>query len=321
VGEVLPGVEGLRAGLVQSLLIKAQRQQLDEIGRAVGTPVVYLKAAWADPVLFGGRGERTGGDIDVLVRPDRFEAFAQALTERGFRRHLHPSASYERYFGHKEWTFGPPPGALAIDLHRDLTEPIWYHMRTDELLDRAIAWDSVDGPILSLDAEDQVLYAAAHYSNHFYDLDPRHLDDIDRLVRSHPVDWDQVWSRGHRASLTLPVALLVDALVARGCAVGAAGVGVRPLPLRVRRRLAELWVSTTPQLARKGLRSRGVDYLLLRPLLSDEWLALPKVVLEFGLPWVKERLLRKRTRANGAPVARAAPASDDDRTRSDEAPH
>jgi hypothetical protein len=298
VGGLLPGVEGLRAGLVQSLLIKAQRQQLDEIGRAVGTAVVYLKAAWADPVLFGGRGERTGGDIDVLVRPDRFEAFAQALTARGFRRHQHPSASYERYFGHKEWTFGAPPGALAIDLHRDLTEPIWHDMRTDELLDRAIAWDSVDGPILSLDAEDQLLYGAAHYSNHFYDLDPRHLEDCERLVRNHPVDWAEVWSRGQRASLTLPLALLVDALVARGCVLGPSAEGVRPLPLRVRRRLADLWVSTTPQLARKGLRSRGVDYLLLRPLLSDQWLALPKVVLEFGLPWVKERLLRKTAPAD-----------------------
>jgi hypothetical protein len=301
VSGLLPGVQGLRVGLVQSLLIKAQRQQLDEIGRQVGTQVAYLKAAWADPVLYGGRGERTGGDIDVLVRPAGFAAFAEALLARGFRRHLHPSASYERYFGHKEWTFGAPPGALAVDLHRDLTEPIWHDMHTDELMDRAMAWPSVDGPILSLDAEDQVLYAAAHYSNHFYDLDPRHLDDCVHLVRGFPVDWAQVWRRAERASLTLPVALLVDALAARGCALGPAAEGPRRLPLRLRRRLADLWVTTTPQLARRGLRSRGVDYLLLRPLLSDQLLALPKVVLRYGLPWVKERLLRQvGTRAGTA---------------------
>jgi hypothetical protein len=293
VGELPPGgweVCGLRPGLVQSLLIKAQRQQLDEIGQAVGTKVLYLKAAWADPVLFGGRGERTGGDVDVLVRPDRFEAFAAALEGRGFRRHQHPSASYERYFGHKEWTFGPPAGALAVDLHRDLTEPIWHDMHTDELIDRATAWDSVDGPILSLNAEDQVLYAAAHYSNHFYDLDPRHLEDCNRLVQRFAIDWDAVWSRGHRASLTLPLALLVDALVARGRNLGPAAAGARTLPLRLRRRLADLWVSTTPELARKGHRSRGIDYLLLRPLLSDQLLALPRVLLQFGLPWAKERV-------------------------------
>ena len=292
-GELLPGVEGLRAGLVQSLLIKAQRQQLDEIGRAVGTPVLYLKAAWADPVLYGGRGERTGGDIDVLVRPGCFEAFAAALTERGFRRQTHPTDSYERYFGYKEWTFAPPRGALAVDLHRDLTEPIWYDFHADELIDRATAWDSVDGPVLSLDAGDQVLYAAAHYSNHFYDLEPKHLEDCDLLVQRFTVDWTEIWQRARRASLTLPLALLVDALRARGHALEEAAGGTRTLPLRLRRRLAELWVSTTPNLARKGARSRGVDYLLLRPLLSDQLTALPRVVLEFGLPWVKERMFGK----------------------------
>jgi hypothetical protein len=280
-------------GLIQSLLIKGQRQQLDEIGRQVGTPVLYLKAAWADPVLYGGRGLRTGGDIDLLIRPARFAAFAEALVERGFRRHQHPSASYERYFGHKEWTFGAPPGALAVDLHRDLTEPIWHDMHTDELIDRATAWDSVDGAILSLCPEDQVLYAAAHYSNHFYDLDPRHLEDCDLLVQRFAVDWDQVWRQAQRAAMTLPVALLVDALLARGRTLGAAAAGRRSLPLRLRRRLAALLIDP-PTLARKRSRSRGIDYLLLRPLLSDQLTALPRVVLEFGLPWVKERVLGRQ---------------------------
>ncbi|HEY0711977.1 MAG TPA: nucleotidyltransferase family protein [Polyangia bacterium] len=152
----------LRAGLVQSLLIKGQRATLDEIGRAVGTRVLYLKAAWADPVLYGGRGERTGSDIDLLVAPAHFEAFAAALQARGFQRHLHPSASYERYFGHKEWSFAPPSGAVGIDLHRSLTEPIWYDLRTEDLIARARAWDSIDGPIWSLDAEDQIISGASH---------------------------------------------------------------------------------------------------------------------------------------------------------------
>ena len=124
-----PSLTDTNAGIIQSLLIKAQRGTLDAIGAAVGTPVVYLKAAWADPVLYGGRGERTGSDIDILVRPDRFEAFAAELTARGFRRYdFDGSHAYDRYFGHKEWTFEPPAGALTVDLHRALTEPIWYDL-------------------------------------------------------------------------------------------------------------------------------------------------------------------------------------------------
>jgi hypothetical protein len=276
------------AGLVQSLLIKAQRSQLDAIGAAVGTPVLYLKAAWADPVLFGGRGERTGTDIDVLVHPDRFTAFAAVLEEQGFRRHVHPSPAYERYFGHKEWAFHPPAGQLSIDLHRALTEPLWYDLRPEEMIARARAWQSVDGPILSLDAADQLLYGAAHYANHLYEaIDGRHLGDCERLVRDHPIDWDLVWARAHQAGLSLPLALLVDALAARGASLPPGARGARSLRLRVRQHLARTFV--TAELGRQRPRSR-LDHVVLRPLLSDHVTALPRVVFSFGVPWAIERL-------------------------------
>jgi hypothetical protein len=273
------------AGLVQSLLIKAQRTQLDAIGRQVGTPVVYLKAAWADPALYGGRGERVGGDVDILVLPDRFEAFAQVLADRGFRRCLHGSPSYERYFGHKEWSFDPPRGSLAVDLHRALTEPIWYDLPAEEVMARAIFWDTVDGPLLSLDAEDQLLYAAAHYANHFYDLDDRHLKDCRRLLAAHPVDWDAVWARATRAHLRLPLALMVEALQKQGTAIGPPP----PAALGIRRRLAGLVVSTSAGLGRRRPRNRALDYLFLHPLLSGRPTALPRIIATYGVPWLAER--------------------------------
>src|SRR2546430_12838012 len=97
------------AGLVQSLVIKAQRRLLDQIGQKVATPVVYLKAAWADPVLYGGTGQREGSDIDVLVRPPAFFAFARALEGLGFRRYVVPWLRASFRFGYKAWTFDGRP--------------------------------------------------------------------------------------------------------------------------------------------------------------------------------------------------------------------
>jgi hypothetical protein len=278
------------AGLVQSLIIKGQRAALDAIGAAVGTRVLYLKAAWADPVLFGGRGERTGSDIDVLVHPDRFTAFAAVLEEQGFRRHQHPSPSYERYFGHKEWAFAAPAGQLSIDLHRALTEPVWFDLRAEDVIARARAWDSIDGPLWSLAAEDQLLYGAAHYANHLYDaIDGRHLGDCQRLIELHGVsiDWGVVWQRARPAGLVLPVALLVAALAERGVRLPAEAGPPRSLALRLRQQLTAIFV--TPELGRRRPRTR-LDHVVLRPLLSDHVTALPRVVLSFGVPWALERL-------------------------------
>jgi hypothetical protein len=285
------------AGLIQSLLIKDQRRLLDQIGRRVGTKVVYLKAAWADPVLHGGRGERTGSDIDILVAAGAFEAFAGELLDRGFRRYRHPSPAHERYFGHKEWAFFPPAGRLPVDLHREVTEPIWWNLPGEELLARAIAYDSVDGPILSLSPEDQILYTAAHYANHLYDLDGRHLGDCQRLLAAHAIDWALVAARARAAHLRLPLLLVVQALAARGCNVprrisGALGEesALRAILLETRRRIATRFVVTGPALRRRGPRSRLIDYAVMRPLLSDRLSALPRVVARHGLPWLRERL-------------------------------
>jgi hypothetical protein len=245
-------------------------------------------------VLYGGRGQRTGTDIDVLVHPDRFTAFAAVLEEKGFRRFVHPSPAYERYFGHKEWAYTAPPGQLSIDLHRALTEPLWYELRIEDMIARARAWDSVDGPIVSLDAEDQLLYGAAHYANHLYEgIDGRHLGDCDRLVQDHPIDWARLWSRGRRAGLTLPLVFLLEALARRGRALPAEAAGPRSLGLQLRQRLASVFVSA--ELGRRRPRSR-LDHVVLRPLLSDHLTALPRVVLSFGVPWAVERLRAPQSR-------------------------
>ncbi len=286
----------LDVGLVQSLLIKGQRVLLDQIGRQVDTPVVYLKAAWADPVLYGGRGERIGTDIDILVAPARFEAYAQALMAAGFRRFQHASPAYENYFGHKEWSFSPPAGtepSLGIDLHRSLTEPIWFDLAADGLIARAIEYDSIDGPILSLCPDDQILYGAAHYANHFYDLDARHLIDCQKLVAAHAVDWDAVWLRARQAKLRLPLMLLLEALEHRDRPLPPGARGKTTALLTLRRMLASRWIETVPELRRRMARSRSLDYLILKPLLSDRITALPQIAVSYGVPWLRERLAQK----------------------------
>lgn len=265
-----------RAGLIQSMLVKAQRDELDEIGRRVGTPVVYLKAAWADPVLYGGRGERVGCDIDVLVRAAALDAFAAELEHRGFSPNLTAADSgYFRAHG-KELPLRAPPGRLHVDVHRHLSERPFFEFDPAGCLARAIPYDSGDGQILSLCPEDQVLYAASHYATHHLAWDGRHLEDTVRLLAARRVDWPTIERRATQSFLGLVLVFLVEALRARGTAVPT--LAVEGSPLRKARRLAlERWFDAGGALGR-GRRRGGArrERLLFLPLLSDRVTALPR---------------------------------------------
>src|SRR6185295_11869902 len=262
-------------GLVQSLLIKAQRRLLDGVGQSVGTPVVYLKAAWADPVLYGGRGERAGGDVDVLVRTAAFPAYARALEGLGFRRYVAPWLRATFRWGYKAWTFEGRPRWVTVDLHRGIAESPWFELPADDCVDRAIAYDSVDGPILSLGPEDQLLYAAAHYGQHRFSIDQKHLDDIERLLRLRAVDWAVALDRARPLGLEVPLYLVLESLRARGAQVPAPG---ESRALRWRLAYARRWVSTGPALERRFPMTRFADNALRMPLLSGRTTALPRFI-------------------------------------------
>jgi hypothetical protein len=284
-----------RGQALRSMITRSLRQQLDDVGRRVGTPVVYLKAAWADPVLYGGLGRRDGVDVDLLVHPGCFESFGRALEERGFERYRHPSRALESYYGDKEWTFLPARrGEPCVDLHCALGDPYWFQLPTEPVLERATTYDSVHGPILSLAPEDQILYAAVHYANHLYAIDGRHLEDVARLIGIQPIAWPEVMARARAARMRLPLLLLLEALRAGYADVPEELISPAGLGLRARRALSRRWIVTTPALGRRRTSADVMDYLVLRPLLSDRALALPRVIVQFGLPRLRERLAARR---------------------------
>ncbi len=289
-------------GMVQSLALNAGRKLLCEIAEEIGGPVLFLKAAWADPVLYGGQGERSGSDIDILVRGEHFDSFVAALEKRGFSRWEGLEGNRGRYFDAKEITFSPPPGSLflTVDLHRELTDPCWFHCPVPELFERAVSYATPEGPILSLAPEDQVTYACLHYANHVFDLDERHLNDVKRLIDAFPIDWKVVEERATRMALRVALHLLRDGLLRSG----GPDVPFRSGPgIRFRAFLVRRLIGRKGAIERGRRRGRLLDYLLVRPLLSDDWFAAPKFAWNFGAPWLGERLRGwpgKRSRATGS---------------------
>ncbi len=259
--------------------VRRQRLLLDQIGREVDSRVVYLKSAWSEPVLYGGRGERTGIDVDVLVEEPRFVAFARALERHGFVRAVHPNHPVSAYAG-KDWSFDAPAGYVAVDLHRALAMPPWFHLPGEGPLARAISYDSLDGPIVSLAPEDQVVFLAAHLGTHCLDLDDRHLEDIVRLCARFPVDWQVVVARAREAGLFGALTICAAALKERGVDVPTAALG----PLGTadwRGVLLRRFVDPRTMTRRRHLPER-LELVTLMPVLSDKRAILPRFVIDYA---------------------------------------
>jgi Uncharacterised nucleotidyltransferase len=281
-------------GLIQSLALRAQRELIREVAAELNAPVLFLKAAWADPVLYGNEGKRYGTDVDILVRREVFEDFAERLVKRGFRRAKGLGGERGRYFEDKETGLLPPKGSgyLPIDLHRGLTNPIWFNCNPDDLFSRSRTYEVGTEKITSLCPEDQIIHACLHYAGHALDLDSRHLEDIHLLVSAFSIDWNVVKERAIATRCTTMLYLLQSALRSMGSDIP---VTVR-LDFQMKAWAIRKLVEPDERMRRQRPRSRWVDYLLVRPLMSDDWTASVRFARHFGLPWLAETVRGRKNK-------------------------
>jgi len=269
------------AGLAWSLRAEADRAKLSALGQALGTPVVFLKGAWAEPVLYGNRGLRSGCDLDILVQPECFAAFAQALVAKGYRRWEFPThpVTWEQA---REWAFSGPPGHLDVDLHRELLTPPWYRLPTAALLMRAQFYQVQGGPsVLSLAPEDQVLFCAGHYASHCYQLPNKHLEDLVRLCQVRSIDWQRARARAQEAGLSVALAFL-EAALARREVKGMLPPVQASLGVAWRQRLLAMMVQPgVAGFTRSRRLPRPWDALVVNTLASSKSTALPKFLGDY----------------------------------------
>ncbi len=259
-------------GIARSLLVKRQRTLLDDIGARRGTPVVYLKAAWADPVLYGGRGERSGCDIDVLISAKAYDAFAAELLAAGFRKQ--PTLGLLTTKGE---TFRGPTGHLDVDLHRGLAQPPWFRTPDAAMLMRARPFDSPDGPIVGLSPTDQIVHLVAHSANSRFDLADRHLNDGLRVLDRFDIDWDAIMAACRDGFLEVALHIVTRLLVDHGARVPPIAESIQSRSRRLA--LAPFFDSTRGRrfpTSHPKTNSR-FDLLVFLPLLSTRRSALPQL--------------------------------------------
>ena len=182
------------------------QQVLGEIAAAFDdrrVPFVLLKGEALSKGLYPQEGLRPYGDIDLLIRPETYEAAKDILAGLGFRLRL-PTKEGEklRLFGEIEFD-KKGPFTVTVDLHWDTLMTSW---EPRSLFSGDEAWSSLDQISLGtralpvLRGELLLLYLSVHFAFHHVFDGLLWLCDLFLLLRRDEdrIDWDRLVAMADR---------------------------------------------------------------------------------------------------------------------------
>lgn len=263
-----------------------------------GIPLVALKNSGITRGLYPVYGASPMGDLDVLVRKSDFRKAHQLLVDHGYQMKFRSPLEEENIEkaergGGAEYSVNLPDGThLWFELQWRPVAGRWIRPDqepgADELMDRSIAIEGSAVRLLS--PEDNLLQVALHTAKHSYVRAPgfRLHTDVDRIVRSTKVDWDQFSGRVEalqvKTSVFFSLALAHDLLETP---IPSEVLNrLRPAPWKVW--LITAWLQRVGLLDPDGKKWGRAGYIVFVALLYDSFGGLIKGVFP-EKAWMRER--------------------------------
>ncbi len=223
-----------------------------------GVPLMALKGAALNLMLYDRPDARMMGDLDLLIRPEHIEAADTLLRELGGRSSmtLVREDFFPRFYYHTAYTLGEIH-PVTVELHARPLGPLRYArlVPPDALWDRAEPVRMGHATVLIPSAEDMLVHLAAHCAfhantRHVWRRDIKHWADF----RRDEIDWDRFLATVSAWQIALPVREAISR-VERDFG--------RICPREVTERLAQLPVTWRDRLALHQA-PRDVDHPLAR---------------------------------------------------------
>lgn len=196
----------IATGLVRQRIIRSLGARL----REAHLSVVLLKGAGLTGSAYPLEAPRLGVDIDLLIRADDADAFADAVAGFALEHDKFPDQphlarlAYERSF----WTVQPLP--TELDVHHALCYPALYPIDYDELWSCSTAHPAYGIEALRVPSpEDMLIHLAVHA---YHDLEPCSRHDVDAavVIRSFPLDWRRLGEHALAWGVSTPLFLLLE---------------------------------------------------------------------------------------------------------------
>jgi hypothetical protein len=168
-----------------------------------GVPFVLLKGEALSKGLYPSDGLRPYGDIDLLIRPEAYEAAKELLVGLGFRLRLPTGEGEKRQiFGEIEFD-REGPITVTVDLHWDTLMASW---EPRSLFSGDETWNTLDQISLGsrtlpvLRAELLLLYLCVHLAFHHVFDGLLLLCDLFLLLRRDTgrIEWDRLIAMANR---------------------------------------------------------------------------------------------------------------------------
>jgi len=184
------------------LAANAQDMRFETIFRVIqrllqqeGIPLILLKGPHLAHTVYDHPHERIYGDLDILVKPGDFNKAARILLENKFTLLEDNEKNLATMTQTNHWAFLSRSGQL-IELHRGFTGLDRHPIDLDAWFARAEEFNYGQTPALGLATEDFLCHLCLHIGkSFFYIIEPKHIQDLDVLIRKRKIGWDAFISR------------------------------------------------------------------------------------------------------------------------------
>lgn len=203
---------------VRSYLMENELCQIAAALHAADVPVVLLKGAALGRLVYGSPAERPVNDLDLLVPAAAVDAARDVLVTRAYR----PQGLFWLGRWQRRYRAELPMVCQAADRRRLLVELHWSLLELPYYIERlpmrdvwqsALPAPGVPGALVP-DGATLLLHGCAHQMmHHSQDRRLLWLLDVDRLVRTTSLAWDQVLERGRRWGLLVTLRLMLEEAV------------------------------------------------------------------------------------------------------------
>ena len=190
----MANLKGDMATLAGNMAALQEMERLRGLLEQAGVEVILLKGAAFLDTIYPDLSERSMCDLDFLIRKQDKEITWNLLETEGYRRNIRADRQKSNAL-RTQYTYLKDEGRLQLDVHWELGHHGRHQIDYSQVFDRAQVRGSSNREVITLSAEDTVLFCAIHAAKDLFREDSKRGVDLTLIVKHWKPCWRTVVER------------------------------------------------------------------------------------------------------------------------------